>query len=172
MDGIRYSVALHTRSRLINLSMTTEPNPYQAPWTDEYSETWWSKIRNLFRLVIAESQLGFESGGKVITEGIAFYLDTDRFVGDDKSVCLCAASPSTVFTDKRMNFVVAEAIRVFPFFINENPHLKRWLRGRRLVVRLIESYDDANDQYKRQHALEWDFIAGVLGSDDEGDRGT
>ncbi|UUO05079.1 hypothetical protein M4951_17015 [Blastopirellula sp. J2-11] len=140
--------------------MTETPNPYQSPLETEYHETWWSKLRRLFTSPIARPT--FERGGKILAEGIAFYLDMDD------SARLYAASPSTVHTDARLNLVVSEAIRLLPLFLSDNPTLQAYVRGRKLTVRLIDTYASNPAEFVREHIFDWDYIAAVLEEPQDG----
>ena len=134
--------------------MTITPNPYQSPVVTDDHDTWWSKLRRLFASPVGAP--AFEHGGKVITDGIAFYLDVTD------ATRLYAASPSTVHTDARLNLVVSEAIRVFPLFLTDNPRFQAYVRGRKLSVRLIATYADDPTEFVREHVLGWDYVSGVL----------
>ena len=85
----------------------------------------------------------------MICSGIAFYLDPS-----DSSV-LCAASPSSVGTDQRLNLVVEEVKAILPVFLGENPKARSLVRGRVVSVRLIHSYEADPALYMRERQLEF-----------------
>ncbi len=68
-----------------------------------------------------------------------------------------------------MNLVVSEAIRTFPLFLSDNPRLQAFVRGRKITVRLINTYADNPTNFTREHVLGWDYVSGVLDNtkDDE-----
>lgn len=134
--------------------MAVTPDPYQSPTVTHDHDAWWPKLRRLFTSPIISHR--FKHGGKVITDGIAFYLDVTD------ATRLYAASPSPVSTDARMNLVVSEAIRAFPLFLHDNPKLQAFVRGRRITVRLIGTYADDPTKFVREHVLDWDYISEVL----------
>lgn len=138
------------------MDVTETPNPYQSPRITEVHDTWWAKVCRLFTSPTLAPRVRFEDGDKVITGGIAFYLDLED------SSRLLAASPSSVETDERLNLVVAEAIRAFPLFLRNNPSLLPIVRGRKLSVRLIQAYSDDPSVFIREYTLHWDYVAGVI----------
>ena len=134
--------------------MAVTPNPYQSPIATNDHDAWWSKLRRLFASPIVTP--AFENGGKVITNGIAFYLDVTD------ATRLYAASPSTVSTDARLNLVVSEAIRALSLFLSDNRRLQAYVRDRKLTVRLIGTYADDPTEFVREHVLDSDYVSGVL----------
>ncbi|MCC9658789.1 hypothetical protein [Rhodopirellula halodulae] len=68
-----------------------------------------------------------------------------------------------------MNLIVSEAIRVFPLFLSDNSTAEPLVNGRKLVVRMTETYADVPTALVREHCLDWDYIAGVIdASHDDG----
>jgi len=119
--------------------MADEPNPYQTPTaTERPSRGWWIRLRAWWHRgqQLARSGPRFDRGEAILFEGIAFFLDPDD------ADTLHAATPSSVATEPRMRLVVNEVAYTLHVFLAENPHTHPWLRGRRLVVRLVESYED------------------------------
>ncbi|TWU48992.1 hypothetical protein Poly51_48960 [Rubripirellula tenax] len=106
-----------------------------------------------------DATLDFEVGGKVIIDGIAFYLDTVD------STRFYAASPSGIQTDERLDLVVSDAVRVFPLFLRRNPKYYQLVYGRILSVRLIGTYADKPTEYFREHVmqLDWGYVSDFLG---------
>lgn len=90
-----------------------------------------------------------------IVEGIAFYIAPNNLAN------MFAASPSATANGKRMNLVVAETIRVLPIFLTNYPRLHSIMRGRTLVVRMIENYDKQN-AVVREQTLEWNVLNAFL----------
>ena len=136
--------------------------PYQSPNSVNEHESWWPKLLRLFTVPAATPELSFADGGKVMADGIAFYLDladTGR---------LYAASPSSVHTDERLNLVVAEAIRVLPLLLRDNPDLQPHVHGRKLIVRLIGMYDDDSSTFAREYKLSGDYVSAVLDDTQDG----
>tara|TARA_A100000171_G_scaffold35246_1_gene33766 strand:+ start:199 stop:555 length:357 start_codon:yes stop_codon:yes gene_type:complete len=101
----------------------------------------------------------FSRGGLLIVDGIAFYLDPK-----DTSIAF-AASPSTTHTNERMNLIVAEAIRVLPMLLAESPSLTQILRGRKLVVRMLDDYSNSSNAVIREQVLDWDILSGIIDGD-------
>lgn len=111
-------------------------NLYQPPATVDPPETWWSRLHKILRSVPHVRKRDFASGDSIICDGIAYSINRD-----DTSLDY-AASPSSDFSDKRMNLIVAEAIRVLPYFLANYPDLHTQLWGRKLCVRMISEYAD------------------------------
>jgi len=140
----------------IEVELSITPNPYQSPATVDPPETWWSRLRKMLRSAPHVRKIDFASGDAIICDGIAYYINpNDTFLA-------YAASPSSDFSDKRMNLIVTEAIRVLPYFLADYPDLHTQLRGRKLCVRMISEYADVRSNFRREHVLEWDLIDAVL----------
>ncbi len=107
----------------------------------------------------------FANGDAIICDGVAFFIDPE-----DPSVAY-AASPSAEHSERRMNLIVAEVIRVLPAFLTEYPELRPQLAGRKLSIRMIDNYTDTQAVFRRELALEWDILNAVLSDrpDDEPD---
>ncbi|MGB7325986.1 MAG: hypothetical protein WBD31_14020 [Rubripirellula sp.] len=135
------------------------PNPYQPPALIDETPSWWGRIRTLFRVgpkvVSLVQTASFSKGDAIIYDGISFFVDP----GDRK--ILFAASPSSDHSDQRMDLITAEVMRVLPGFLGEYPSLQRRLRGRKLMVRMIESYQSRQVDYVRQSP-----VAAVIEGDD------
>lgn len=110
----------------------------------------------MLRLTHSTRTPDFASGDAFICDGIAF------FIRPDNTDLVYAASPTSVFDDQRMNLIVAEVIRVLPNFLLDYPHLHAVLRGRKLCVRMIESYTAIQSDFRREQKLEWNIIDAVL----------
>lgn len=104
------------------------------------------------------SESRFQQGDLFIVEGVAFYIDAND------PTTLYAASPSETDSTERMNLIVTEAIRVLPLFLAKHPHLHRLVRGRKLKVRMIASYETV-DSVIREQAIDRDLIDSILGDD-------
>lgn len=143
-------------------AVTMMSNPYEPPPATEPNDSWLAKFCRLFSRPAASREIPFEDGGKLITDGIAFYLDRSD------ATRLFAASPSAVHTDQRLNLVISQVLLVFPLFLKDNPKFEPLVRGRKICVRLIDTYADAPTEFVREYALEWDYVAGVLNDADEG----
>ena len=87
------------------------------------------------------------AGDPKIFEGIVFYIEKSN------EQVIYAACPSRDFSDQRMALIVSEAVRLFPRFL-ENEKIAKQLQGRKLCVRLIESYDDPRETCHREHVVE------------------
>ncbi|NNE00444.1 MAG: hypothetical protein HKN47_24260 [Pirellulaceae bacterium] len=136
--------------------MSNKLNPYQSPRSVDAVDSWWTRLRRrLFRIRVDRPPV-FANGEAIICHGLAFFIDPDN------ASVLYAASPSSVHTPQRMNLVVAEAIRVLPTFLADHPKLHAQLRSRKLIVRLIDSYECKQSEYQREVALEWDILDAVL----------
>lgn len=109
-----------------------------------------SKFTRLIRRLPLIRYVAFRRGDIVIVYGIAFYIDPDN------ASVLFAASPSTKNTDDRMDLVVAESIRALPYLFSRRPGLERLIRGRILIVRLVESYAEIRGSVLREYSLDWD----------------
>lgn len=66
-----------------------------------------------------------------------------------------------------MNLIVSEAIRVLPLFLADHPEVHEHLRGRKLTVRMVKSYEDASSEYTRETPLEWNILDAILSEDPE-----
>ena len=141
--------------------MTDELNPYQTPPSLDEQPSWWSRVRSLFSGVQDTQTRYFAGGDAIICDGISFFLDPDN------PDVVYAASPSAEHTEKRLNLIVSEAIRVLPAFLDDYPELHSLLRGRKLTVRMIDSYCDRQSMFRSQVTLEWDILNALLSDDSE-----
>lgn len=119
--------------------MADEPNPYQTPTSIERpANGWWIRLRAWWHRgrQMTRPAPQFDRGEAILCEGIAFFLDPDD------TETLHAATPPSLATEPRMRLVVNEVAYTLHVFLAENPHTHSCVRGRRLVVRLVESYDD------------------------------
>ncbi len=64
-----------------------------------------------------------------------------------------------------MNLIVAEAIRVLPMLLAESPSLTQILRGRKLVVRMLDDYSNSSNAVIREQVLDWDILSGIIDGD-------
>ena len=69
-----------------------------------------------------------------------------------------------------MNLIVSEVIRVLPSFLADNPEVHTHLRGRKLVVRMINSYTDKQTELRNEIVLNWDILEAVLSDDQTSSR--
>jgi hypothetical protein len=135
--------------------MTDVPNPYQPPASIDERESFWSWIRALFRSPHLRSR-DFAKGDPIICAGIAFFIDLED------STIAYAASPSSDFSEQRMNLIVSEAIRVLPLFLADHPELHAHLRGRNLTVGMFCNDYDHQSGFRRQVPLNWDILNAIL----------
>ena len=64
-----------------------------------------------------------------------------------------------------MNLIVAETMRVLPVLLADHPSLTRILRGRKLVVRMLEDYTSSSHSVIREEVIEWDILDGIFNGD-------
>lgn len=140
--------------------MSDKPNPYASP-RSIHVETWWDRLRTRFGGLHPARSPVFADGGVLICEGIAFFIDPAN-----PSVAY-AASPSGDHSSDCMNLIVSEAIRVLPLFLADHPEVHEHLRGRKLTVRMVKSYEDASSEYTRETPLEWNILDAILSEDPE-----
>lgn len=136
-------------------------NPYQPPATVLHSPSRLSRIARLLRCFPWTASSRLLSGELVIFDGIAFYLDPDD------SSAIFAASPSATNTTERMNLIVAESIRALPLFLAESSRLTRILRGRKLIVRMLDAYSSSKHAVIREEVLKWDIVNSIIDGDKE-----
>lgn len=137
-------------------ALSDKPNPYQSPQPADARETWWAALTRLLHVAPATRTPVFAGGDAVICDGIAFFIDPE-----DESVAY-AASPSVEHGERRMNLVVSETVRVLPLFLKDHPEVHEQLRGRQLVVRLVDDYAGASSTFRRQIPLEWRILDPLL----------
>ncbi|QDV55163.1 hypothetical protein Mal33_11320 [Rosistilla oblonga] len=70
-----------------------------------------------------------------------------------------------------MNLIVAETIRILPFFLADYPDVHSHLIDRQLCVRMIGSYVDVQSKFRREYLLEWGVLKAML-ADDTSDEPT
>jgi len=138
--------------------VTTAPNPYQSPAATDEHDSWWSRLRRFFTVPVPDPPSDFAAGGKMILDGIAFYIDPNdptRFY---------AASPSEIDSDERLDLVASETVRLFPRFLRSHSELYELVHGRVLTVRLITTYADGPTEYSRERDLnlDWDYVSSFL----------
>gem|GEM_PF-7095006 len=105
-------------------------NPYQPPNSNSVETTWWQWLRNCMRWPKV-----FRAGDPIIWCGVAF------FVYPDEPSVLYAALPSSKVDEERMTALCNEAQRILPDFLHGHPKLHSLLRGRSMVVRMIDVYE-------------------------------
>ena len=132
--------------------MEPPPNPYESPKQVAQPVSLWGWF---WRLLQSARPPNFSAGDPTVVEGVAFYIDP----GNDS--VLYAASPSYDQSERRMNLVVAEAIRVLPIFLAKDPRLSSLLADRKLCVRIIATYDDPSDVHC-ERILDWDILGAIL----------
>lgn len=124
--------------------MTGTQNPFQSPVSADPPKSWWRKLAQQVTPNVLSSQRRFEDGQPEFFYGVVFFIDPaePRF--------LHAALPSSEASDARMKRNVAEVVRVLPDFVQANPELHSLIRGRRVVVRMIELYAELDvEKYAR-----------------------
>lgn len=127
--------------------MPEETNPYRSPPMPESkplsrSSIWHRQSRGLKkRWRWGES--GFGNGHAVVCSVIAYFIDP----WDDQT--LFAGSPSGDHSDARLALIAREAIRNLPSFIELHGDSRPRFMQRRLVVRIVETYDGTYAFYDR-----------------------
>lgn len=130
--------------------MAQPPNPYETPLPVDPEPSWWDRIRGWFvkRRIASVKPIRFSQGHAVIFSGIAYFIDPK--VPDE----LYAASPSIIDTTERMNLIESEAREHLPALLESSRSLKRKIVGRRLVVRIVESYADGQNSFLSERATD------------------
>lgn len=64
-----------------------------------------------------------------------------------------------------MNLIVSETIRVLPVFLADYPSLTRILKGRKLVVRMLDDYTGSLHAVIREEMIGWDILDGIFNGD-------
>ncbi|MCC9603713.1 hypothetical protein LOC67_24450 [Stieleria sp. JC731] len=137
--------------------MTNEPNPYASPTLDEVDPgSIWKRLWKFFTGPPRDRIPNFAAGEAIIYEGISFFIDPDN------PSELFAASPSVDHSQRRMNLIVAETLRLLPALLAEYPDFQGVMLGRKLRVRMIDSYQDSRCQYHTEYAIEWDYVSGFI----------
>lgn len=136
--------------------MSRTPNPYQPPTSVDEPDSWWKRFGGRFRSPPQQREPNFSAGDAIIFEGIAFFIDPN-----DTAIAY-AASPAADHGDRSMNLIIAETIRILPSFLAEHSDLQSHLVGRKLCVRMIDSYTDDRSEFHREHLLEWDLLEALL----------
>lgn len=140
--------------------MNNSSNPYQPPSEERHFVPWWQALKLFLFGSSSGRVVNFQQGDLVFCEGIAFFID------ETESEILYAASASSDLSDRRLNLLVAETIRVLPHFVAANPDLIEFLSGRKLVIRVVNSYPDSQTDFLREISLDWDFLAAILSDAD------
>ncbi|WP_417737355.1 hypothetical protein [Rosistilla oblonga] len=138
------------------MATNATPNPYQPPRPVVPADSRLSRFVKFLRRFPWTTSSRLLGGGLVIIDGIAFYLDPS-----DSSVVF-AASPSATNTNERMNLIVAEAVRVLPILLAESSSLTRILRGRKMVVRMLDDYSSSSHAVIREEVLDWDILNAII----------
>ncbi|TWU48525.1 hypothetical protein Poly51_44250 [Rubripirellula tenax] len=107
----------------------------------------------------------FIDGQAIVFCGIAFFVDPDE------SSRLYAASPTATNTIERMQLITSEVIRHLPHFLAEHQNLHKFLQGRKIVVRMVESYAGLQTTCLREDPIDWDILSTALQCDTTQDRG-
>lgn len=135
--------------------MDDAANPYLPPKGTDDRSGWWSRLRALFQRPETRSEK-FARGELIVCNGIAFFIEPDDIT------IVYAASPSSDFSERRMNLIVSEVIRVLPLFLAEHPDLHPHLRGRRLTIGMFLEGYDKRFGFRRAVPLEWDLLNAIL----------
>lgn len=122
-DNARVEVAANRGTS----SSGTSPNPYEPPRTQADSKP----------RLNAEM---FLSGQPFIHYGVVFFVE-----GGD-SMAIHAALPLAEDSEELIQRNVQEAMRVLPEFLDLAPTLRPRLVGRQLVIRMIASYEDLDEE--------------------------
>ena len=127
--------------------MPEETNPYRPPPMPESkphsrSNIWHRLGRGLMKRW-RWGEPGFANGHAVVCSGIAYFIDP----WDDQT--LFAGSPSEDHSDARLALIAREAIRNLPTFIELHSDARPDVMQRRLVVRIVETYDGIYADYYR-----------------------
>lgn len=128
--------------------MEGEQNPYQPPDFQEGSRSIWTMLAELFSSGEQIAKRRFIEGYAILFQGVAF------FVYPKEPTVLYAASPSSVTTESRMNLIVVEVVRLLPEFLAAYPNLQDVVANRKVVVRMIGSYDRIQAEFLREVELE------------------
>ena len=131
-------------------------NPYQPPAPVGFREPWWRRITRRFTRPRIKRKPRFERGEAIIHEGVAFFMDRDD------PTLLHAALPSSEASADRMDRIVAEALRVLPKFLRDNPSVHPLVRGRRLAVRMIATYAELKMELFARAELGEEVLANSL----------
>jgi hypothetical protein len=149
MPSVLPVLAIDAQQTAANLNkgfgtVSAMPNPYQPPPPTDLHESWWQKLKRQLSPKPRPLSSRFADDSVTLHYGVAFIVDHDD---PDR---LHAALPSSEATEQRMRRNVDEVLRVLPDFIAENPNLHALLRGRNLVVRMIQTYEDLSiEQFSR-----------------------
>ena len=132
--------------------MRKSVNPYAPPSIDAPSSSslrsWLKSLVTGFWRIPVSGSPDFANGEAIIVSGIAYFIDPS----DNKT--LFAGSPSEDRSDRRLALVASEAIRHLPFLFEDHPDLVQDLSSRRLVIRIVNSYEGIwSDYYRAAQAL-------------------
>lgn len=129
------------------MSLKSGVNPYAPLSFEEPEESWRSRLLGAFvswfRQKRGRTAPQFQKGGAMVFGGIAFFIDP----GDETT--LYAGSPSLDRSDRRVALIAHEALKLLPDFLEENTALAVQILQRRLVVRIVHSYDGIWSDYYR-----------------------
>ncbi|EMI45442.1 hypothetical protein [Rhodopirellula sp. SWK7] len=132
--------------------MSESPNPYQSPTLLPVAPSRLSAFwRLLFRVPVVR-YFAYRRGDIGIVDGVAFYVDSE----DSSNVY--AVSPSSITTDARMRLVESEVIRVMPYLFSRRSGASSLFHGRTLVIRLVNSYEEAKTSVLRETTLPWNEV--------------
>lgn len=134
-------------------------NPYQPPFELSQPEGWWAKLRRFLRRVSLAGQTDFKGGDAIICDGITFFVDPDNLLD------LYAASPSDDTSERRMELIIAESVRVVPLLLTDHPRLRALISRRRIVARMILRYSDSQAECIRQVTTDL-LVADIIAESD------
>ncbi|MEL6109431.1 MAG: hypothetical protein AAFU85_25770 [Planctomycetota bacterium] len=123
--------------------MTDRVNPYSPPNSADPHQSWWSRIKAIFKGRPFATRIEFSKGGSIICGGIAFFVDPY----DEKT--LYAGSPSTDRSDQRFALIAREALRYLPDLLSLHGESIPAVDHRRLVVRIVNDYSGIFSDYSR-----------------------
>ncbi|MEO1615617.1 MAG: hypothetical protein AAFV88_07205 [Planctomycetota bacterium] len=151
------SVALryHDSNRApLTETLMSEPNPYQPPVETESTPPWWQRLFSPGRAHERYVAERFARGHAIICNGISLFIDPN----DASS--LYAATPSQRVDADRMELICEEACQAVKLFASDFPRVSRFMRHRRLQIRIIESY--ASKQGRFVHEFGTDLVCTEL----------
>ncbi len=136
----------------MNVEVSNTPNPYSPPFVEDDSWSWLNLVTNLFGTRRQIARRRFLNGYAIICEGISFYIDPND------ATILYAASPSREHSDSCMNLIVSEVIRLAPRFAAEHGYMKSVLNGRKLRIRMIDSYRSNQSEFVREECVDLEMF--------------
>lgn len=122
--------------------MPQDVNPYVSPKPCEEQAGFLRRLFNWLKTACVRDRT-FRKGFPYIYGGVAYFVDPED------SRTLYAGAPSEDTSDARLTLIAKEAIALLPEFLKEYEHLRASLDRRRLVVRIMKTYDGVYADYSR-----------------------